>query len=123
VPKLRFFQTPNGNSPVLDYIDALPERAAAVVLEELLALEEEYPVDPRNTSLSIKHLSGKIWELRIASPTTKTQHRVLYAAVRQELLVLSAFTKKTQKTPDRELRLARQRLQAATAGQPKGGAS
>jgi phage-related protein len=58
-----------------------------------------------------KHLRGDIYELR-ADATTRT-FRLLFSAegrFSQVLLSLSAFAKKTQKTPLRELERAETRL-------------
>ncbi len=56
-----------------------------------------------------KKLSVDLFEIRIKS---KGQWRVLYAYLLQaEILILSAFHKKTQKTPLTELAKAKKRLQ------------
>ncbi len=56
----------------------------------------------------VRHLIGKIWELRT---TGRVQHRVLYvSASGQRLVLLHAFTIKTPTMPRRELELAERRL-------------
>ena len=56
----------------------------------------------------VRHLTDKVWELRT---TGRIQHRVLYAALSgRRLILLHAFTKKTVKTPRREVDLAERRL-------------
>ncbi len=58
-----------------------------------------------------KHLRGDIYEIRADAPTRT--FRLLFSAegrYGQVLLSLSAFTKKTQKTPPRKLALAESRL-------------
>jgi phage-related protein len=57
----------------------------------------------------VRHLEGKIWELREESQTNI--YRLLYAFVHpQRIVVLHGFQKKTQQTPRREIELAQQRL-------------
>jgi phage-related protein len=57
----------------------------------------------------IKHLDGKIWELRLQG--RDVIGRALYVtATGRRVVVLRAFVKKTQATPLRELELARQRM-------------
>lgn len=57
----------------------------------------------------IKHLDGKIWELRLQG--RDVIGRALYVtATGRRVVVLRAFVKKTQATPPRELELARQRM-------------
>ena len=58
-----------------------------------------------------RHLMGDIYEVRAEAATRS--FRVLFAAeghYSQILLSLSAFEKRTQKTPPRELELAQRRL-------------
>ena len=51
----------------------------------------------------------KLWEVRCHGPNQ--QHRVLYVAIEgQRFLFLHGFTKKTQATPERDIRAAEQRL-------------
>lgn len=57
---------------------------------------------------TIKHLEAKLWELRIRGKDGIA--RAIYVtAVKQRVVIVRAFVKKTQKTPKHELELARQR--------------
>ena len=56
----------------------------------------------------IKHLEGQLWEMRLRGKDGIA--RAIYVtAVGRRVVVLRVFTKKTQKTPRREIELARQR--------------
>jgi phage-related protein len=56
----------------------------------------------------VKHLRGSIWEMRMKGKDGIS--RALYvAAVRQRVVVVRVFVKKTQKTPNREIKLAQER--------------
>jgi phage-related protein len=56
----------------------------------------------------IKHLEGKLWEMRMKGKDGIA--RAIYVtAERERVVVLHAFTKKTQKTPARALNVARTR--------------
>lgn len=57
---------------------------------------------------SVKHLEGKLWELRITGRDGISRAIYVTAAGRR-VVVVRVFIKKTQKTPPRELDLARQR--------------
>lgn len=57
---------------------------------------------------SVKHLEGKLWELRVAGRDGISRAIYVTAAGRR-IVVVRVFIKKTQKTPPRELELARQR--------------
>jgi len=56
----------------------------------------------------VKHLEGKLWELRLTGRDGIA--RALYViAIGQRVIVVRAFVKKTQKTPRAELELALRR--------------
>ncbi len=56
----------------------------------------------------VKHLQGPIWEIRLTGKAGIA--RALYVtATAQRIVIVRAFLKKTQKTPAREIELARQR--------------
>ncbi len=56
----------------------------------------------------IKHLEGKLWEMRMKGPEGIA--RAIYVAVRgKRVVIVHAFTKKTQKTPRKALEIARRR--------------
>lgn len=62
---------------------------------------------------TVKHLEGKLWELRIRGKEGIA--RAIYVtATGQRVVIVHAFVKKTQKTPKRELELARQRAKEVT---------
>ena len=57
---------------------------------------------------SVRHLEGKLWELRITGRDGIARAIYVTAAGRR-VVVVRVFIKKSQKTPARELELARQR--------------
>jgi phage-related protein len=58
----------------------------------------------------IKHIEGPIWEMRLRGRDRIA--RALYlTASRRRVVILRVFVKKTQKTPRREIELARRRAQ------------
>ena len=53
----------------------------------------------------IKHLEGKLWEMRMKGRDTIA--RAIYVtAIEKRIVVVRVFTKKTQKTPRREIETA-----------------
>jgi len=60
---------------------------------------------------SVKHLDEKLWELRIRG-RDGISRAIYVTAARGRVVILRVFVKKTQKTPPRELELARQRAKA-----------
>lgn len=76
--------------------------------DEVLAALKEVQMDGLRAA---RHLRGALYEVR--ADGARATYRVLFAvegAKSQVLLGLSAFSKKTQKTPAEELRLAERRL-------------
>ena len=60
-----------------------------------------------------RHLEGKLWELRLTGKSGIS--RAIYiTATEQRVVILRAFIKKTQKTPSKELEIARQRAKEVT---------
>ncbi len=107
---LVFYQTARGNCPVREFINALDGDARARVLEGLVSFREEFP---RITTVDCRSLGTGLHEIRVRDLRGR-QHRVVYSIVGGNLLVLHAFTKKTRKTPDTVLALARRRLREMT---------
>ena len=57
---------------------------------------------------AVKHLEGRLWELRLTGRDGIARAIYVTAAV-QRVVIVRVFVKKTQKTPPRELEIARQR--------------
>ena len=58
-----------------------------------------------------KKLTDKLYELRIRG---KQEVRIIYVFRKQIIYLLHAFKKQTQKTPEKEIKIARSRLQILT---------
>ena len=108
---LVFYETERGNSPVEDYLAGQEDATKALLWEKIEAFCEEFP---NVQTVSIKHLRSKIWEIRVADARGK-QHRLLYAVIGSDLVLLHAFLKKVQKTPPDDLALAERRIRQMTS--------
>lgn len=87
-------------------IEALPAdmRARLVRIGQIIEVAgfQGLPAD------TVKHLEGKLWELRIRGKDGIS--RAIYVtASGKRVVIVRVFVKKTQKTPQHELELARQR--------------
>jgi len=59
---------------------------------------------------NVRHLQGRLWEMRMSGHSGIA--RALYVTARgQRVVVVRLFVKKTERTPNRELRLALRRAQ------------
>jgi len=89
---------------VKDFLDKLTDEEVAAVVAGMKDVAG-------NGLPAAKHLRGDIYEVRAAAPPRS--FRLLFSAegrFKQVLLSLSGFSKKTQKTPPRELERAEGRL-------------
>jgi phage-related protein len=94
------------NAAVDAEIEALPTDMRARLVRLVDVIEQVgLQALPRD---SVKHLEGKLWELRITGRDGISRAIYVTEAVRR-VIILRAFVKKSQRTPQRELEIARQR--------------
>ena len=106
VRRWRFYATPAGRSPVREFLTAT--RLQSDDRDEILAAMKDVQT---NGLTAARHLRGDIYEVR--ADGRQATYRVLFATEGrngQVLLALSSFSKKTQRTPPDEIRLAERRL-------------
>ena len=94
------------NAAVDAELEALPVEMRARFLR-VFELIEVYGIQSLPRGIA-KHLEEKLWEIRVK--TASGIARAIYVTwSRQRVVVVRVFIKKTQKTPQRELALCRQR--------------
>ena len=102
--KVVFYITSNGNEPVRDWLKELPRSSKKLIGEDIKTVQFGWPMGMP----VVKKIENGIWEIR-----TKLDHgiaRVLFTTFSNDIVLLHGFIKKTQKLPQDELNLARQRL-------------
>ena len=100
----RDYRTRAGGRPVKAFLDELTDEEVAAVVAGMKDVV-------KRGLAAAKHLRDDIYEVRADAATRS--FRVLFSTegrYSQVLLSLSAFEKRTQKTPPRELQLAQNRL-------------
>lgn len=107
--KINFYRDKNGNEPVAEYIIELAtkkdkdSRIKLNKIRDYIKVLSEYGIQAGEPY--VKHLDGNIWELR------PLRDRIFFVGwVRGSFVLLHYFTKKTQKTPIRELEKAKRKL-------------
>ena len=97
-----FYRFDNGESPVEEFLDTLPDKAAQKVIAVFKLIEDSEIVSSR----FFKKLSGtNIWECRIMWQSDI--YRFLGFFDKGHLVILTnGFHKKTQKTPPLEIKRA-----------------
>ncbi len=97
-----FYREGSGRSPVREFLESLDETAqeSLLVAVEMLRVRNVQAREPL-----VRHLEGKLWELRRESRTNI--YRVIYFFfVGRRIVLLHGFQKKTQKTPRQEIETA-----------------
>ena len=105
---IEYYETTDGRCPVREFVDGLsPEGQAKYIF--ITRLLTEYGVLVREPY--VKRLTGrkKLFEIRIKDKTGIS--RILYFThTGKKLVLLHGFTKKTDKTPQREIETAEERM-------------
>ena len=103
---IEFYVAEDGHSPVRDFLAGLDAKTQA---RFAWSIEQLRVQNIRARPPLVKHLDGKLWELREESNTNI--YRVLYVFFTgRRIVFLHGFQKKTQKTPRREIDAALARL-------------
>ena len=104
--KIIYYTTKSGKNPVREFLDSLQKRDKAKIFKifqniELYGLLSILP--------HVKKLAETpFWEIRVLG---QSNIRVLYVSITNEsILILHGFLKKTQKTPNNEIKTALIRL-------------
>ena len=103
----RSYENELGKSPVEEWVfDLSPEDADAVVKKiDMVALKPTIGLPHRR---SIKSQKG-LWEIRVDLSDGKIG-RILYCTHKGYMVLLHGFIKKSQKTPEREISTAKDRM-------------
>jgi phage-related protein len=100
----RFYRNTNGNEPVREWLISLAPAERRVIGKDLQKVEFGWPL-----GLPVcRSLGGGLWEVRSDLPSRRTA-RVIFCIVAGQMILLHGFIKKTQRTPQRDLDIARRR--------------
>lgn len=99
-----FFATEGGNEPVLDWLRALPREDRLTIGTDLRTVQFGFPIGMP----LCRPLGERLFEVRSTLPSRR-EARLIFFQHGDDLVVVSGFIKKTQKTPDQEIRVARTR--------------
>jgi phage-related protein len=101
---LFFYRSAAGKEPVRDWLKELDRDDRLEIGMDLMRVQYRWPVGMP----LCRAMGGGLWEVRTSLPS-KTIARVLICFHEGALVALHAFIKKTQKTPDEDLKIARRR--------------
>jgi phage-related protein len=104
-----FYQLPSGREPVRDWLKVLSDEDRKIVGEDIKDVEFSWPI-----GMPLCRAMGKgLWEVR-SDLTGGRIARTLFCIHEGRMVLLHAFIKKTQKTPDADLELAMKRKKEIT---------
>jgi phage-related protein len=100
-----FYQTTQGASPVRDFLLGLPRADRRIIGNDIATVEYGWPVGKPTCA----PIGLGLWEVR-SSLTSNRIARVLFTMHESQMVLLHGFVKKTQKTPQGAIDLARERM-------------
>lgn len=101
-----YYEDANGNNPVREFLESLDKKSQA---RFDWAIEQLVIRNVRATEPLVKHIEGKVWELRRDSGSNT--YRILYFFFTgRKIVLVHGFQKKTQKTPRAEIEIAENRM-------------
>jgi phage-related protein len=99
-----FYQSASGREPVREWLKALAIEDRKIIGEDIKDVEFSWPIGMP----LCRPLGSGLWEVR-SDLTQGRIARVLFCIHDGRMVLLHSFIKKTQKTPDADLELARRR--------------
>ncbi len=104
--RVTLYRSSSGDSPVVDFLEELPEKDQAKIAASLDYLGQRGPSLRRPHAA---HVRGKLWELRVS--LGRHEYRLLYFFMEGQIVVVAhGFVKKTPAIPAREIETAEKRM-------------
>ena len=105
-----FFKTPAGNEPVREWLKLRKPDEKKAIGEDIKAVEYSWPIGyPQVTKLD-----KDLWEVRTVLQDGIC--RVFFTVLKRYMVLLHSIIKKSQKTPQQDLELAKKRRNIVMAG-------
>jgi phage-related protein len=101
---VRFFKTLSGNEPVREWLLSLSALDRRRIGEDIKTIQFGWPMGMP----MVRKIEPGLWEVR--SGLQDGIARVLFTVMGNLMVLLHGFVKKSQKTPQEDLELARRRL-------------
>ncbi len=99
-----FFRTEAGNEPVREWLKELTIQERKIIGEDIKTVQFGWPLGMP----LIKKIEPGLWEVR--SRLVNKISRVIFTVMEGRIILLHGFIKKSQKLPEEDLRVSRQRL-------------
>ena len=99
-----FFRTSSGNEPVREWLKSLPPEERRIIGEDIKTVQFGWPLGMP----LVRKLEKGLWEVRSRLPGRTA--RIVFTAGLSRMILIHGFIKKSQKTPQEDLELAKTRL-------------
>jgi phage-related protein len=100
-----FYRSEAGHEPVREWLQELDPQDRKAIGTDLLRVQEQWPIGMP----VCRSLAKGLWEVRTNLSSNRTA-RVLFFVDEDRIGVVHGFIKKTRKTPEADLELARKRI-------------
>ena len=105
-----FYKSPAGNEPVRDWLKLRTSEEKKAIGEDIKAVEYSWPVGYPQ----IVKLDKDLWEVRTSLPNGIS--RVFFTIWEKYMVLLHSIIKKSQKTPQQDLDIAKKRRNRVLSG-------
>lgn len=109
IVRVVFYRTASGREPVKDWLLELSKEDRSLVGTDLKTVEYGWPLGMPLVRGFSGRANSDLWEVRSDLSDGRIA-RVIFTLFGGDMVLLNGFIKKTQKTPDQELKKARDRL-------------
>ncbi|WP_419783439.1 type II toxin-antitoxin system RelE/ParE family toxin [Maridesulfovibrio sp.] len=109
----RFFKTKSGNEPVREWLLSLPREAKKKIGEAIATTEYGWPIGMP----TCRNLGDDLNEVR--TNVSDKWARVIFFVKDNYMILLHGFMKKTNKTPQQDIKLAKKRKSEFLQGEKK----
>jgi phage-related protein len=107
---VHFFKTSSGKEPVRDWLKLRTQEEKKEIGEDIKAVEFLWPIGyPR-----VRKLDKDLWEIR--TDLRNRICRIFFTVWKKYMVLLHSIIKKSQKTPQQDLELAKKRRDLVLAG-------
>ena len=101
---VKFFWLASGKEPVLEWLKSLDKADKKIIGTDMKTVEKGWPLGMP----LVEKLDKNLWEVR-SDINDGCIARIFFTIVKHDMVLLHGIKKKTQKTPKRDLDLAKKR--------------
>lgn len=107
-PKFEFYQRPNGRVEFIEFLENLPQKDQQKLLTVIRAIENQGLLVSQRMEW-VKKIDSELFEIR-SKVSSNIQRALYFHVVGNRYVITHGFTKKTQKTPEKEISHARKMM-------------